>query len=189
MHPLAWLADSVVSLEKQIKYKFLKSYLKNKRNQPDLQTSLILINAAQKMQFSIEDFFSKCNQIRRKLWIWSHLIKKSSMKNGIFLCSSLFTKYEFVNIRRSIFRNLQIYFFQKQLKLTDCYSSQSFSVYCLQIIILHIQMKTNVKHQMEVANINAKISMEATFVIAMTAFSWMAMGNLARVNMKSNKIE
>ena len=50
-------------------------------------------------------------------------------------------------------------------------------------------MKTNVKHQMEVANINAKILMEATFVIAMTAFSWMAMGNLAQVNMKSNKIE
>ena len=139
MHPLAWLADSVVSLEKQIKYKFLKSYLKNKRNQPDLQTSLILINAAQKMQFSIEDFFSKCNQIRRKLWIWSHLIKKSSMKNEIFLCSSLFTKYEFINIRRSIFRNLQIYFFQKQLKLIDCYSSQSFFVYCLQKIILHIR--------------------------------------------------
>ena len=31
----------------------------------------------QKMKFSINDFFSKCNQIRRKLQIWSHLLKKS----------------------------------------------------------------------------------------------------------------
>ena len=37
----------------------------------------------QKMKFSIEDFFSKCDQIRRKLRIWSHLLKKSSMENFI----------------------------------------------------------------------------------------------------------
>ena len=39
------------------------------------------------MKFSIKDFFSKCDQIRRKLWIWSHLLKKSLMENVIFLCS------------------------------------------------------------------------------------------------------
>ena len=32
---------------------------------------------AQKMEFSIKDFLSKCDQIRRKLQIWSHLLKKS----------------------------------------------------------------------------------------------------------------
>ena len=32
---------------------------------------------AQKMKFSIKDFFSIFDQIRRKLWIWSHLLKKS----------------------------------------------------------------------------------------------------------------
>ena len=36
---------------------------------------------AQKMKFSIKDFFSKCDQIRRKLWIWSHLLKKFLMEN------------------------------------------------------------------------------------------------------------
>ena len=36
------------------------------------------------MMFSIEDFFSKCDQIRRKLRIWSHLLKKSLMENFIF---------------------------------------------------------------------------------------------------------
>ena len=30
------------------------------------------------------DFFNKCGQIRRKLWIWSHLLKKSLMENFIF---------------------------------------------------------------------------------------------------------
>ena len=36
------------------------------------------------MNFSIKDFFSKCDQIRRKLQIWSHLLKKSLMVNFIF---------------------------------------------------------------------------------------------------------
>ena len=46
---------------------------------------------AQKMMFSIKDFFSKCDQVRRKLCVWSHLLKKSLMKNFFFvqcLCPS-----------------------------------------------------------------------------------------------------
>ena len=39
---------------------------------------------AQKMKFSITDFFSKCDQIRSFLRIWLHLLKKSVMKNSIF---------------------------------------------------------------------------------------------------------
>ena len=35
------------------------------------------------MKFSITDFL-KCDQIRRKLRIWSHLLKKSVMENIIF---------------------------------------------------------------------------------------------------------
>ena len=37
-----------------------------------------------KMNFSIKDFFSKCDQIRSVLWIWSHLLKKFLMENFIF---------------------------------------------------------------------------------------------------------
>ena len=36
------------------------------------------------MKFSIKDFFSKSDQICRKLQIWSHLLKKSLMENIIF---------------------------------------------------------------------------------------------------------
>ena len=34
----------------------------------------------------MKDFFSKCDQMRRKLGIWSHLLKKSLMEN-LVLCS------------------------------------------------------------------------------------------------------
>ena len=44
---------------------------------------------AQKMKFFIKDFFSKCNQTRSFLRIWSHLLKKSLMENLVFgaVCS------------------------------------------------------------------------------------------------------
>ena len=47
--------------------------------------------AAQKVKFTIKDFFSKCDQIRKKLRIWSHLLKKSLMENFVFFmqCSDL----------------------------------------------------------------------------------------------------
>ena len=41
-------------------------------------------HTAQKMKFFIKDFFSKFDQIRMKLRIWSHLLKKSLMENFIF---------------------------------------------------------------------------------------------------------
>ena len=46
--------------------------------------------AAQKMKLSIKNLFSKCDQIRRELRIWSHLLKKSLMENFIF-CAVLLT--------------------------------------------------------------------------------------------------
>ena len=59
-------------------------------------------NTAQKLKFSIKDFFSNCDQICRKLRIWSHLLKKSLANEKLqFLgsvtnrtCTSLKLKYE-----------------------------------------------------------------------------------------------
>ena len=42
--------------------------------------------------FSIQDFFSKCDQIRKKLRICSHLLKKALIENFIF-CAVQFTLY------------------------------------------------------------------------------------------------
>ena len=43
----------------------------------------------QKMKFAIKDFFSKCDQIHRFPWIWSHLLKKFLIENFIF-CAGMF---------------------------------------------------------------------------------------------------
>ena len=42
------------------------------------------------MKFSIQDLFSKCEQIRSFLRIWSQLLKKSSMEKFIFCAEYIF---------------------------------------------------------------------------------------------------
>ena len=44
---------------------------------------------AQKMKYSTKVFFSKCDQIRNFLQIWSHLLNKSLMENLIFCAVSV----------------------------------------------------------------------------------------------------
>ena len=44
----------------------------------------IYLYTAQKRKFSIKDLFRKCNQIRRKLQIWSHFLEKPLMEKFIF---------------------------------------------------------------------------------------------------------
>ena len=44
----------------------------------------LLHNTAQKIKFSIKDFFSKCDQVCRFLRTLSHLRKKSLMENFVF---------------------------------------------------------------------------------------------------------
>ena len=55
---------------------------------------------AQKINFSIKDFFSKCDQIRRKLRIWSHLLKKYLMKNFFVQC--------YIPVSQIVFSNFHI---------------------------------------------------------------------------------
>ena len=51
------------------------------------------------MKFSIKDIFSKCDQIRRKLWIWLHLLKQSLMQNFIF-CAVIYLGRKFLNFKK-----------------------------------------------------------------------------------------
>ena len=46
--------------------------------------TIILHDTTQKIRLCIKDFFSKYDQIRNFLRIWSHLLKKSLMENLIF---------------------------------------------------------------------------------------------------------
>ena len=72
------------------------------------------------MKFSIKDFFSKCDQIRRKLRIWSHLLKKFLMENSFFVQWNLWEcEIEFIwNILR-----------QTRGFCSICYHQWSFSRY------------------------------------------------------------
>ena len=48
------------------------------------QSKLDSFSTAQKMKFSIKDFFGKCDQIHSFLLIWSYLLEKYLMENFIF---------------------------------------------------------------------------------------------------------
>ena len=50
------------------------------------------------MKFLIKDFFSKYDQIRSFLRIWSHLLKKSLMENFIF-CAVFVLKLKNLKLR------------------------------------------------------------------------------------------
>ena len=67
---------------------------KTSANFPKIRSPAWTRNTAQKMKFSIKDFFSKCDQIRRKLRIWPHLLKKSFMENfgAVTTCNLTYNK-------------------------------------------------------------------------------------------------
>ena len=62
-----------------------------------LKHTFVTYCTAQKMKFSIKDFSSKCDEIGKKLQIWSHSLEKSFMQNFIF-CAVLET-----NVNGSVF--------------------------------------------------------------------------------------
>ena len=74
---------------------------------------------SQKMKFSIKDFLSQCDQIRKKLRIRSHLLKKSLMENFIF-CA--------VDVRSRIHRIITNIYNNKQKKLKDSVRKDSAKV-------------------------------------------------------------
>ena len=71
----------VLNANTYLKYDFQDNFVLKKFLKEVVST---MIDTAQKMKFSIKDFFSKCDQIHSFLRIWSHLLKKSLMKNFIF---------------------------------------------------------------------------------------------------------
>ena len=70
------------------------------------------MNTTQKVKFYTKNFFSKYDQIHRKLRIWSHLLKKSLMKNfNICAVPQLFT----INFERNDYKC--VLFPKKQLSV------------------------------------------------------------------------
>ena len=78
---------------------------RNKCEENESRNSFVgacLSYSAQKMKFSMKDFSSKCDQVRRKLGIWSHLLKKSLMENFIF-CAVIFQKVTIKVTKKDLF--------------------------------------------------------------------------------------
>ena len=57
------------------------------------------------MKFSIENFFTKCDQIRSFLLIWLHLPKKSLMENFTFCAVNNVRKW--ITIKLAVLNYLQ----------------------------------------------------------------------------------
>ena len=77
-----------------------------------------------KIKFSIKDFFGKCDQICRKQWIWSHLLKKSLMETSFIVqCVKKNTAYFLKNYVASLFT-----FFEKVFGIC-----KSFTARCLDV--------------------------------------------------------
>ena len=71
------------------------------------------------MKFSIKDFFSKCDQIRSFMRIWSHLPKKSLIENFIFFAViitkstvSILMKVFWIILHRNVLQNVVMYLFK-----------------------------------------------------------------------------
>ena len=60
------------------------------------------------MKFSIKDFFSKWQQIRRKLRIWSHLLKRSLMENFIFCAVHTFVSVSYINNEAQLYERTNV---------------------------------------------------------------------------------
>ena len=64
-----------------VAYKFHPPKLSSTFLRKIISYSWCFLRTAQKMKFSIKDFFSKCDQIGSLLRIWSHLLKIYLMEN------------------------------------------------------------------------------------------------------------
>ena len=73
-----------------------------------LKSLSLVTNTAQKLKFSIKDLFSKCDQIRSFLRIWSHLLKKSLMENFIFWAVHIGCLFKIRQKYRISYRNSRI---------------------------------------------------------------------------------
>ena len=67
----------------------------------------LLTYRTQKMKFSIQDFFSNCDQIRSKLRIWSHLLTKSLVLSKSLVHCKMVQKSGFCYDRRN--KKMQVY--------------------------------------------------------------------------------
>ena len=108
-----------------------------------------VVSTAQKMKFSIKDFFSKCDQIRSFLRIWSHLLKKSLMENFIFCAVEDKEGLQHATLKSSLTSCIILidieYFYFEQIFVADVFCYASFLSYCKSKLQLIIKICSNYK--------------------------------------------
>ena len=118
----------------------------------------------QKMKFSIKSFFSKCDQDRSFLRIWSYLLKKSCMENFIFCAVLLYQFNPFwpsshfippLNIDRKWMKSV-IYF-------AKTHSSQQSGCFTALMNIIALRKTLFLSEYFEKININTKKTLICLF--------------------------
>ena len=80
----------------------------------NLSNETKIFSSHKKTKFSIEDFLIKCDQIRRKLRIWSHLLKKSLVENFIFCAMHFLSWHHDSSFRQNTQEDNKIHYQVKQ---------------------------------------------------------------------------
>ena len=88
-----------------------------------------IIFTAQEMKFPFQNFFSKCDQIRKKLQIWSNFLKKSSMENFIFCAVFLYLMHLIQLVYQIVSRNaIFIGVFPKKILVLSSEQNKDFNI-------------------------------------------------------------
>ena len=98
------------------------------------------MSVAQKMKFSIKDFFSKCNQICRKLRVWSHLLKKSLWKTSFFVQYGLMNLFLILLYYCWLLAHLLVFLFSAHIRCKVFFITCLISARkdCKQYLCIHI---------------------------------------------------
>ena len=92
--------NKLINFHSKLRNCFLHGFYNAKLTCDDLEVLKRVNNTAQKMKFSIKDFFGKCDQIRSFLWIWLYLLKKSLTENFIFCVVQLFLWFFDIKLKK-----------------------------------------------------------------------------------------
>ena len=94
IYEVAWLFNHVSNLIQALICTLHRNRVYKERALSNSPLTEDCTSTAHKMKFSVKDFFSKCDQIRKFLQTWSLVLKKSLMENFIFVqCGVNWTSY------------------------------------------------------------------------------------------------
>ena len=128
------------------------------------------------MMFSIKDFYSKWDQFRRKLQIWSHSLRKSFMENFIFLCSDTSAWLQQIKAKLLIKSNLryELVAYSSACLLSFCQLPYNWILLLLLLLSLYynrrlkLAMTPNNNTVLNIMTFEKKIQLAYTILLGLT---------------------